>query len=660
YSGYRIPAKTTFRVFEKIKITDYSKIPNTELFGLSVTYIPKGANNEKKVITSNNVVSLSYAFSERRKFQIELLAGTPNYCLGGDGQVGGTGEGMAPRVKFDWDWDSWAGLKKVGDPTGVSNIGNMMSCDKEGPNDKKFYFCDPTQFTITVVEKLKLLENVIENYKDKELIEGKGQGEELVTYLTQFQTYLIGDNYNDDFKQDFVSYYLYDQFYSTPDYFNHQWYKYLYNNGTSRIRFQNRTYDNWVSPPEWFTEDTRIVSGLYDVTIKVNFDDGVNSKFFISGEPTTNITVELVKSYEYSAPVNPLYFMPFNGNVGISSENGRVGYGIAYTYDQQPLILTEKNQESFELRSGTINEPLYTVETKVANTFNEVNKDQRGALLTINISDEPTKADTGKDGTIIFSPSKATPVFVGALSNGSEAGFYYYITKNGVPLTPQVTLKDDFMTYWSGDAATYNCADFENKNLPINRADSKYLSTGGDKCAGSLSIEESTNAFGFNWSGFPVFEPDPKVVIFHTIFYTPDEQAGAYQLHNACSGTLEDTSSIFLVPTERTDDGKPASGVWVGNADNRVIPLEYSSLNTTNTNGTKTIQQVFDLIEEERACLTVEKTEDTFEMKVWWNEAKLIDETAVWWRNEVKSSTGIFANLNTFLKEEQLQGCGRT
>ncbi|MFH1240167.1 MAG: hypothetical protein V1672_03025, partial [Candidatus Diapherotrites archaeon] len=47
YSGYRIPAKTTFRVFEKIKITDYSKIPNTELFGLSVTYIPKGANNEK-------------------------------------------------------------------------------------------------------------------------------------------------------------------------------------------------------------------------------------------------------------------------------------------------------------------------------------------------------------------------------------------------------------------------------------------------------------------------------------------------------------------------------------------------------------------------------------------------------------------------------------
>ena len=638
----RINGKTNSKLFEQIKITDIPASSLTESFGLSVTYTDIDGQNERTVTTSADAVSLSYVFSEKRKFQIELLGGKPRYCLASDGQIGGTGKGMTPRVKFDWYWNSWAGILQEDDPVDASPIGNMFACDKEA-NDNIFYFCDPTQFTITIVEKLNYLTKVIDNYNEK-VIEGyDGQGEEAITYLTHFQAYLIGDNYNADFKSDFVEFYKGSAFFDPPPYFTNTrngWWQYLEDD--TRLKFIN-------------SEDgtSQIESGLYDVVIEVDFGDNYSSDFFEDDEPAATINITLTKSSDYDAPSNPLYFMPFNGNVGL--ESGREGYGMSYNnIGSQSINLTKIGQNDyFELESGLGNDSSYIFTTDIQNTFTEVNQTNRGALLTINLSETP--GSTGKkSGTIIFSPSKATPVFAGALSEGSEAAFYYYITKGGAMLNITPT------TYWSGISANYSCANFDGTTLPLNRADlpATIAEVSVHKCTSHVILEQSQKSSGFKWSDFTAFEPDSKVAIFSTIFYVPDE-GGEYKLFNACRNYDSDmTTSIFLAPSH-SEDGVPSSGVWIGNADSGGLLLNYSSLDNANPNSTKTIQQIFDLMDDERTCLTVEHTADKFEMKIWWNEAKLIDETVRWWKDELGSDSGNFAELTKLIKEEQLQTCGR-
>ena len=522
----------TIVVIEEVKATKPGSIATpvpVHEFGVKINYtdIFKASDLYKE---GHQAIEVSLLWAEQERFHVELFGGVENYCIGKDGTLGGTGPGEVPHVLFDWSWSS----------IGINEPGKN-SCDRETMGDLDFIYCDPTQFSIELLKRL----NMIYNFSQS------GDFDKAAN-LETFQAYLIGDNINEDFRKDF------DNYYSTTEFFGDEWY--------------NAQDSRWDL---YFTDEERLIfnpseidSGLYLVQIEFDFESDSYRFFYEGDELASTINVTLTKIRDPLVP-NPLYQMPFNGEVGLHRVDSdglieRKGYGLGFQGDE--LRVDEFRTGSFIVTKGDGEK---TVQTSLIQDFGQSNVTERGLVLSIS-----------KDASsIVFSPSYATPLIMEIDASDSRADGYYSVRD----VTSSIASPMPFMGLWTGFGSTpMVCANFDESALYYRMHDSLAVDVPG-------IVSSPANPFyGFTWEDIPVSNRQGKVFL-ETVFYTPSD----------VGYTLRGENTTLMSPS-----GK-----------GQAVSLNYKGMSPI-------IENVFALVRDEYVCVSFEDDSVDF----WWNPQRLIQD----------------------------------
>ncbi|MFA5763527.1 MAG: hypothetical protein WC915_01815 [archaeon] len=315
------------------------------------------SNNIDFNITKNNLLGNEYAVievsdwvgntKETKAFQIKLI-GNENECFSTTGVEGITGREFQPRLSYDWSWEN-------------------ISSDQCNSDNSSYTFCDGTQFTISLFKKLK----IINDY----LIEGKTQ---LIPQKTAFYAYLIKDSYNNNFLNDFVTYYSNNLTQSNPEFIN--------------------KYFNLITQNKLSFNANMNYGGLYRVEIDINNIEHITS-LFDGTNPSTNIKITLKPIYKANN-YNLLYEMPFDGSVGIDTRNG---YGVSFNKN----VNINPN-----LEVSTSN-----TSTKYITVQDSSNLDVLNRGIVFNL----------ENNSLILTPSQPNPITIPITSNNGIASIGYNV-----------------------------------------------------------------------------------------------------------------------------------------------------------------------------------------------------------------------------------------
>ncbi|MEM4598597.1 MAG: PKD domain-containing protein [Candidatus Diapherotrites archaeon] len=462
--GTVIEPGKSIKIIQKVK----GLKPGKYEFDLQVSYTDlfnaanKQANEWKKI-----TVEVAKLGSE--KFSVKLVGEEQDYCVGPNGLFGITGKAALPKVRFSWQFEGDAAIK-------------IDECDDKGTSD--FIYCDPTQFSIELAQKLK---KIYELASSKRYAEAKA--------YQSFKAHLMGDNYSENFQKDFVKAYT-EGFLKAPTWFISgatPWSKYF--SDPSALSFEPRQID----------------SGLYLVTMDINFktEDWV---FFREGKPDAKITVKFEKLRDAAADVEelPFYYLPFNGLVG---KDGRTDYGLGYTNQGTPIVISVVGSAD-------------KVDTSVPRGRLQLSTAAYSELKDIlDAQSKLFKADLSAKKIELYN-SQPMPVLMGIKSKDGRGECFYKIYS----LQSAVGSGFDGITYWTGMAASpdLNCRDFTGQELPLKRKDTQAALI-DSSCAAK---KNNLPAFGFYWGGVP----NNQSMFLSTIFYTP--YGKKMSISNACSSDV--------------------------------------------------------------------------------------------------------------------------
>lgn len=515
---------------------------------------------------SSGIALTSSPLKKRRTshefFHVNLVGPQESQCLGENGLNGTTGPAAKPRVMFNWDWE---------------NI-SMEACNTDNPN---FIYCDPTQFTIALVKRLQEMASLVKGDFSQNLSGFDN--------MRKFEAYFIEDAYSDDFREDFVDFFdnqLSSGKLSDPEY---PWRYYLLNN--SKLSFDTGNSSNVVE------------AGLHEVYIDVDFTGDQGDFFYIQGNPsgegsTEEGTLELlaninVRITKLSNPVlnSPFYYLPFNGGVGINTENGRAGYGLKFSNETGPLAVIS------DISEGTLYDTSWpatgvsarkTVTTAKLEDFDLINTGDRGIVMKV----------YGNQAQIDFAPSIATPVLLElAPFNGNVDAFYRIVDTTDQVQQETIFSEAGYMAIWKPVGSTIKgagdaCYDFHGASLGESIVD-KQPPTGN--CASA-----EPGSFGFSYTG----AGDNARLFFETVFYAP--RSKIFALKKSCSSA--ENNSQFYSPVEGTGVAMAAS-VSLGRDD---ITTMIESMN-----------DIVKLVEAEYVCVSRDSETDMFSF--WWNPQKILE-----------------------------------
>ncbi|GEM_PF-3288583 len=399
----------------------------------------------------------------------------------------------------------------------------------------------------------------------KKLVKIKGLSEEgklgEINSLTSFNTYLLKDSFSPEFFSDFDVFVKQKEFLPLNDYVE-QWSKYVSSNARFFV-----TVDGQPT-------DTLSATGLYQANIRLTFEQGKNWVFFTQeGQPTAVIEVRL-KLLDALESTNPFYSMPFDGMVGLNgSIIERQGYGVGFS--GQNVSLLPQTSSSQGLVSFPVNgSALQAVSVQKIDSFDYVNRQNKGVLLSV--------AKNGDAISFDLSPNNATPVILEIASEGSTAKAFFEVRQDEQPVA-----SSGFMNLWTGIASTVlECKDFEGNDLPLDRQDSV---ASGSACP-LREGASSSSAYGFAWNA-----PNSGQVFLRTVFYTPP---GTYTIRNACQG-----ESLVITPTASSSESN--------------LGLDFTGIDPNMS-----LKNLFDLVEEEKVCVSEQENA----VKFWWNRQYLLDQ----------------------------------
>jgi len=336
-------------------------------------------------------------------FQVKLI-GNPTNCYMSDGTAGMTGKEFVPRLKFDWDW---------------TNI-SANQCDS---SNSEYTYCDGTQFLVSLFKK-------ISNLQDTYL---RGNLSDLPKQ-TLFYSYLIKDNYSQEFLNDFDDYYStsaltsigfnttqsakgYDQFITE-----------------NKIKFKVKDGSNIIEGGQ-LTK-----GGLYEVTLNAERINKNIWSIFDSNAPNAEITVTF-RLLKEAPNYNQFYETPFDGEVGKKGDTyARANYGTSLVNGELKL----NNSGSVKARSYT--NSFTSVGFTEKKTLEEIND---GVVLRYNASPKQ----------LILSASQPNPVFMKVTGAGGAVSGDYTIEGYGA----QTTMKKKW-TMLSSTLGKGECLDFEKNN----------------------------------------------------------------------------------------------------------------------------------------------------------------------------------------------------
>jgi len=471
----------TIILIEEVKLTNPATASFANEIGIKLNYTDLFEANDLWK-EPNKPIFVPVLFSEKQGFHVELVGGEQNFCIGKDGRLGGTGPGDVPHILFKWSW---------------SDI-STNTCDREEVTDLDFVYCDPAQFSIELLKRL----NRINRLAKQEDIAG-------AQALQNFQAYLIGDAFNEDFRKDF------DYYYTQTAFLEASWY--------------NSSETPWdlyfVDEQALQFAPEAISSGLYNVQIEFEFEDEDFDFFYIQDQTTltAKIKVRLTKLRD-PLIANSLYNLPFNGEVGLQARPGeaspeRTGYGLGFNGAE--LKVNEFNPGFFITTKGNGEK---TVSTSFEQDFGNLNVLDRGIILSI----------ANDASSIKFSPSTATPVIMKINSSGERTDGYYFVRSQNQLLSSPAS----YMALWTGFASTpMSCANFDNSALYYRWHDSQSFNVPN-------IVDEPS--YGFSWEEIPQENRQAQLYL-QSVFYTPLDSG--MSLEGSTSDTeLISPSAVNTIP----------------------------------------------------------------------------------------------------------------
>jgi len=389
--------------------------------------------------------------------------------------------------------------------------------------------------------------------------------------LANFKANLIMDGYSNDFREDFHDFSLTKGFFNTPSYYTGDsglW-KYFTNN-------ELMEFDSSFLRPE----SGKLESGKYQVRIFIEYNDDTWS-LFKANEPNATIKVKL-DWLTTPEPDSPFYYMPFNGQVGIDSENGRVGYGINYRQEtQDPIKINEDTQQlviTSEIAPGT-SIPGGWLYTSEIDNFKSLNRDNRGVVL------EATR--TTSESTIAFSPSQATPVLLRVLGGESDRAWAFYsLEVNGEP-----QMIGSSLATWEGYVR--GCRDFSDRELVENYMHRSDIHGGTTNVTACGPVQQSTS-YGLEWCDVT----RKGTVYLSTMFFTPQGAESVLELKDSHD------SASFIAP---------------GASGHRIL------LKGVLTERIESVEKIFELVRKEDICVAGKG--NSAGVKFFWNPKMVIEKS---------------------------------
>jgi hypothetical protein len=374
------------------------------------------------------------------------------------------------------------------------------------------------------------------------------------------------DGYSNDFKSDFDRYYRYT-ITAAPDIYKDYYYKYF-------------TTDNFTFQSSFDSEPGRLVlqgPGRYNVLLKVTFDDEWNLFDKTTDEVTGKVEVILTRDQPPATREDsPLYYMPFNGLVGIDSENARQGYGVDFTGD---VVTVSKLQTNEYLRtepftqSNTVNTVSVKEYGKNPTDFSFLNNGQtRGMLLEINLSSTKTNPE------LVFVPSRATPVAL-KVSNQNNDAYAFYKLDIGAPQAQggEPALTPGSLVPWTGVG---NCLDFTGISILETYKGRPDIHAISSKLAPSTTSD--TVSYGVEWEGRNITRRGN--VFLRTVVYTPSNFKTGDGLSVLTLDSYDDAAAFYTLGQEN------ASSVELRNVLGNNADIKY-------------ISEIFDLVKDKKACI---------------------------------------------------------
>ncbi|MEK6958518.1 MAG: hypothetical protein AABW59_00570 [archaeon] len=378
-----------------------------------------------------------------------------------------------------------------------------------------------------------------------------------------FGSYLIKDNYTEDFYDDFVRYYQ-DEFMGVLTDDERDALDYMDSGKYSLVK---RFSGNGNS-----SGDTEVQAGLYDVWLNMDFNEqgGDYENFVFLTDPvedsaSTEASVLLIK---VPTTNSPFYNLPIDGEVGY--DTGREGYGSAYTNEGEDEVSFNNGTETFEKASSNA---MVTVTTQTNNAASyetaNVSIATRGVLAAISSSSSGAE--------ILFTPNYATPVILKYSLDGTSGYTGIEAQENDTPITDVSNL-----SYWTGAAKSKDFYGQSAVDVYYNTPDS--------------ILDVGDNAYGFTWTDATV----SGTMYLKTFIYVPT--AGAYKLVSK-----EGSTAIWTADNDFTSLA-PLTGIG---------GMQYNS--ATDMSMIETIDDLFTAVENGDVCVSG----DGSNMSFWWNPAVL-------------------------------------
>jgi hypothetical protein len=308
-----------------------------------------------------------------------------------------------------------------------------------------------------------------------------------------------------------------------------------------------------------YTGDSTINSpGKYRVDVNIYY--GESWQLFEGSEPSAYITVKFAKR-EGPAVDSPFYYMPFDGLVGFDSPNGREGYGTTFSGDTIKINNSSPQIET----SPAPAQALVEVSTKLEQDMEKLNGniETRGLLLKARYQ--------GRNASLEFAPNLATPVFMEVQTNEAQPFSVEYAILDKDKLVDAGTT----LAIWRG--LGQGCLNFNGEPAYTLQ--------------GFFDRKTSSRTYELTWES--VVKPG-KMYLVSTIF-TPITK-----------------ELVLKAQSSRIRVASPNTGFGDRVALNGIRTMAYNS----NVSPVTTIQDVLELVKEEKVC--VAGSGDT--MTFWWNE----------------------------------------
>ena len=530
---------------------------------VSKEYVEVKAAKEKKAGKESFVLLLKKLKPEEEEINI------PNFnCFGPNGLTGVTGEQEMPRVSYDWSSDS------IDENFCTIDIKDS----KIDIKDSKAVYCDSTQFTVSLLSRLKLISGSLNSIKENftstaDLNIGDNDAKKKLYAFLNFRAYMMKDGFTKDFLVDFEDYVTKTSYLDFPK--NEQ--NIVSGLMPDKILFRPLSGES-VSPEGYKLPQ----AGYYNVTVEIVYVSSSGNKklFELSGNLNTNVS----KIYIYFEPItyepNPVYYMPLDATVGVN--NGiidRIGYGVDYSGDGIWFKKESGNPLLLEPSMSSNLTSIVHLDMTVKQDTQTLNGPMKGTVLQI-IPKSGALGATYSVNRYLSLPAKAD-LEIKKESDGGAWAFYTIDFGNG----PETAGSSFILWSLMCEEDDTTCETFNG----LKQTDEMFVP---DKLGVHAKVAPTGQlqgkVYGLEWDKDSIIRDDKhKSVNYRGLVYLPES------VGSGTANIISASDNATITPSSLTS--------------------VYDSISD--------IASIYDLMESDKICMS----KDGSGIRFWWNPAKAMD-----------------------------------